>query len=123
MQPQVRKMAQEFLIHSSHSLSYTSETRDKHMLYSKFFRIFSKKGLLTSHCAFLQIWGSSNEVETWENNDCFILCRCQHYLLSLPTAECCSCPASHKCSRQIKKCCFPTCFGWQKKVVTVDMQQ
>lgn len=34
---QVRKTAQEFLIHSSHSLGYTSETTDMHMLYSKCF--------------------------------------------------------------------------------------
>lgn len=61
MQPQVRKIAQEFLIHSSHSLSYMSEIRDKHMLYSKVFSIFSKKSFLltrvTPHCALLQIWG------------------------------------------------------------------
>lgn len=66
--------------------------------------------------------GSSNEVESWENNDCYILCGCQYCLLSPPTPECFSCPASHKSSRQIQKSCFPTCFGWWNKVITAVMQ-
>lgn len=69
--------AQEFLTHSSQSLR---NTRDKHILYSKFFSFFSRKDHLlsgvTSHCTCLQICGSSNKVEIWENNDCYILCRC-----------------------------------------------
>lgn len=53
------------------------------------FSTFIKKGLLltsvTPHCALLQIWGSSNEVETWENNDYCILCRCYHCLKLVST--------------------------------------